>query len=66
MSRKELDTSTPLVLGQDSTDEEGCPVGQGDPMFVLVWACLDALSQKLHGPIEKIISEVKGLMHSGS
>lgn len=47
-----------LVMEESPVCDQEGPIGRGAPMFVLAWACLDALCQCLHGSVETITSEV--------
>ena len=59
LARKELDQNSPLVLvGGASLQRPGGQRAPDAPMFVLTWECLSVLCQQLHGPVEKIASEV--------
>ena len=59
LTRKELTGDTPLTLGPPRPVDRDCPIGQDTPMFVLAWTCLGVLCQRLHGPVEKITTEVR-------
>ena len=57
MTRTELSSNTQLKL-----DQIGRLISRGEvPMWACAWACLDALCQPLHGPVEKTVLEVRQL-----
>ena len=56
LTRTELSSNTQLKI-----DQIGSVVQSGEvPMWACAWACLDALCQPLHGPVDRTVLEVRG------
>ena len=58
---READSAPPddsVAMEESLAEDQEGHIGHAAPMFVLAWACLDAMCRRLHGSVETITSEV--------